>query len=99
MPNFMVKILNGTEVFACSTCPPDPDDNGEPNHRNIKGRFDCPVHQAPYEIGPQPDGIPKRIPCPGDLDGGSGGSLPPHEVDVQELMCTNCEDGTWHAAP
>lgn len=93
MPDFAWKVLNGTEVFACRNCP-EQDGQGVPNHRNIRGKFECLEHDWHHVVDPQPDGVPRRLPCPGDVDNPGA-----PKVYAQELMCTHCQDGVWHPAP
>jgi hypothetical protein len=53
--------VNGEEKWACNLC-------GEPKYTHVRARFVCPVHGLNVEVGPQPDGVPKRHPCPGGPD-------------------------------
>ncbi len=61
----------------------------------VRGLFVCNVHNIHHEIGPQPAGVPKRLPCPGnpvnqDACPGSHPNFPQHYWPTG-LSCVTCD--------
>jgi hypothetical protein len=60
---------------------------------HVRGRFVCPTHGLNIEVGPQPDGVPKKHPCPGQ---DPLTNISPHPVWPTGLTCVQCHGwDTW----
>jgi len=80
----MCPFVEDNGKWKCELCQ-------QVNH--VRGLFICPPHGVHVEVGPQPDGVPRKIPCPGDPNPVC------HQIDPSALTCIQCYDGQWFPWP
>lgn len=102
-PNFRTRSRKA-RTMPLFRCDPHPDSPANINiwfcdrcnrFDMVRGLFVCNGHNIHREIGPQPDGVPKKLPCPGnpvnqDVCPGSHPDFPQHYWPTG-LACVTCD--------